>query len=274
MIFPPQFFRTQVSFQPILNMVDIFQESTDYERSWLLPFNSLALCVQDDPVDPSWCELPEKKFRQFYHTGDVTFTTCHTPMRIRYTRKNLHYCLHFRYELFPGVDLFSGLKERWKVEDHRIAEKIRMVFTQTDPIKKIVMAEAVALETLLKFLPEKMPLDLEEMAKFRNLLEHIKSHLNSQTTVSDMAKYMGWSEAYFSRQFHKVFHITPKQYLLRELFAKAVAKLNDPHKSIKETAEELKFSTEFNFSRFIKHCSGSYPSELRKKSSDVFNVRK
>lgn len=274
MIYLPQMIRSDVSIQPVLNLIEIFQETTAYERSWSLPFNSLALCAKENPSDPSWCELTEKKLRFNYEADTVTFTTCHTPMRIRYTTENLHYCIHFRYELFPGVDLFSGIKERYILDDEIITQKIKSVFTESDPMRKIAIAESAAIDSVLKLWPEKLPLDIEEMSSFSALLEYVKANLNSQFSVSDMSSFMGWSEGYFYRIFHKVFHITPKQYLLRELFAKAAALLNDPQKSIKEIAGELNFSTEFNFSRFIKHYSGYYPSELRKNVNGPLYIRK
>lgn len=256
--------RTPVAGQPVLRMVELFEEVTEYERSWKLPFNAVALCAVQDPEDPSWIDLTEQKRRCCYEEGMVYFLTCDTPMRIRYTRSNLHYCIHFRYELFPSIDLFSGVHEFYSLKDDLLADRIRAVFAENDPRLRIAMAESVALDTALRFWPEQLPQNLDEMAQFCKLMPYIDAHLSSRLGIADMAAVMGWSEAYFCRKFHKVFHITPKQYLLRELFARALGALNDPRKSIRQIAEELKFSSEFNFSRFIRHCSGCAPSELRK----------
>ena len=84
--------RSQVNIQPVFRLVDFFEETTEYERNWQLPFNSLALCVRDDPEDPSWIELPEKNCRIYYEANVPYFTTCDTPMRIRYTPANRHFC--------------------------------------------------------------------------------------------------------------------------------------------------------------------------------------
>ena len=82
------FQRTQVNIQPVLHLVDLFEESTEYERFFRLPFNALILCVEEDPEDPSWVDLSEKKIRYLYQKGKVYFGTCETPMKIRFTRKN------------------------------------------------------------------------------------------------------------------------------------------------------------------------------------------
>ena len=102
------FSRTPVTSQPRLHLVDLFVESTEYVRDWRLPFNSISLISRADPEDLSWCELLEENRRLFLEEGSLSFTTCDTPMRLRFSTACEHCCIHFRYELFPGVDIFSG----------------------------------------------------------------------------------------------------------------------------------------------------------------------
>lgn len=266
--------RTSVNFQPKFTLVDLFEESTEYVRLWNLPFNCFSLCVREDPADPSWVELPEKNSHWDFKVNAVHFTTCDTPMRLRYTLAHRHLCIHFRYELFPGVDLFYGLHERYIVKDKLMPDRIRSVFADPDPLRRLARAEAVTTGMLLDFWPEHLPLDLQRAAAFRDLFLYVRKNLNCRIGIREMADRMGWSEAHFSRVFHSVFHITPKQYLVRELFSRALSLLNDPGRSVKEIASELEFSSEFNFSRFIKQYSGVSPSELRKGNRNPFYIRK
>ena len=266
MKYPSSYFiRTSVAGQPRLQLVDLFVESTEYVRDWRLPFNSISLITRADPDDLSWCELLEEKRRVYLEKDLFSFTTCDTPMRLRYSTANEHCCIHFRYELFPGVDIFSGLHKRYKIEDESLKEKVKAVFAEKDQMRKIAMAEHIASEIALMFWPESLPVDMKEMMQFSELFQYVKEHLNSQLSIGDMASFMGWSDAYFSRTFHRVFHVTPKQYLIRELVVRATGLLNDTGKSIKEIAAELNFSSEFNFSRFIHHYTNSSPSQLRKQ---------
>ena len=266
--------RTPVNVQPVFHLVDLFEEAIEYERNYRLPFNSICFCDRENPEDPSWIELLEKGTRHPFQKNTVCFTTCDTPMRIRYTTVNRHFCIHFRYELFPGVDLFSGLKERYILNNKTLPEKIKAVFTEPDLLKRLTRAESVAMEVILSLWPENLPIDRTRMEQFSGLLQYVNIHLDSRMGIPEMASLMGWSEAYFSRTFRSVFHITPKQYLVRELYARAVSLLNDPQKSIKEVSETLKFSSEFNFSRFIRHYSGHSPSELRRWNQGPVYVRK
>ena len=260
--------RTSVARQPRLQLVDLFVESTEYVRDWRLPFNSICLISKADPEDLSWCELPEENRRLFLEEDSLHFTTCDTPMRLRYSTSCEHCCIHFRYELFPGVDIFSGIHKRFIIDDKSLKEKIRTLFAEKDQMRKVVMAEHIALEISLMFWPEKLPVDMKKVMQFNELFQFVKEHLDSQLSIGNMAEFMGWSDAYFSRVFHSVFHITPKQYMIRELIARAIALLNDTGKSIKEVAAELKFSSEFNFSRFIHHYTNFTPSELRKHQKE------
>ena len=266
--------RSKVNIEPIFRLVDLFEESTEYERNWKLPFNSLCLCVQENPADPSWVELPEKNIRFNYEENVCHFVTCDTPMRIRFTTANRHLCIHFRYELIPGVDLFSGIHQRYIINNKRLSGKIKSVFKEPDPLRRLARAEAVTTEMFLDYWPENLPLNLQEMAEFSDLFQYVRNNLDSQMGIADLAGRMGWSDAYFSRRFKTVFHITPKQYLVRELFARTIQLLNDSSKSIKEIAYELGFSSEFNFSRFVTRYSGHAPSKLRMKSFGPLYVRK
>lgn len=251
-------------FQPSFRLVDLFEERIDSRRSWNLPFNLITLCQEEDPRNPSFVELPEKDLRIEFEKGLISFTTCNTPLTLFFTPANRHCCIHFNYELMPGVDLFSGIRERFAFHDPELAREIGAIFAEPDLLRRTARAEAAAMKFVLRFWPERMPLDLLRMAKFRKLLDFVRGNLERHPGIPEMAASMGWSEAYFSRAFREVFHITPMQYVRRELFIRSLDLLNDPSKSIKEIAAELGFSSEFNFSRFIKQCSKLSPSELRK----------
>lgn len=266
--------RFPVTGQPVIRLVDLFAERTQYTRKWILPFNSLSLFLEDDPSDPSWVELTEKNERFELKKDCISFTTYATPMILHYTPAHLHFCIHFNCEILPGIDLFFGIRERHMFMDPELRKEMLAIYTEPDPLRRLTMAESAALKITLRFWPEKMPLNMSRMADFEPLLRYIRKNLVSHPDIPEMAAVMGWSDAHFARTFREVFSITPKQYLNRELFAKAISLLKDPDKTVKEIAEELGFSSEFNFSRFIRQCSGISPSVLRKGNKDPFYIRK
>ena len=81
----PVSIRTSVNFQPRFQLVDLFEEQVGHCKRWQLPFNMISLCLADDPQDPSWVELPEKNLRSEFREGLISFTTCNTPLTLRYT---------------------------------------------------------------------------------------------------------------------------------------------------------------------------------------------
>lgn len=270
------YIKTSVVAQPSFRLVALFEESTAYDRLWRLPFHSLALCTHDDPNNPSWVELPETGEHLPFASGQLNFTAALTPMRIRYTLANRHLCIHFRYELFPGVDVFSGLHGRFRLENGGgpLATKIKELFADPDPIRRLVRAEAVALEATLPFWPKRPPLDMARVAPYAEALRDIRDQLDAKTGVGDLAACMGLPAPSFARTFRSLLGTAPKQWLERALFERALALLADPRRTIKDVASTLAFSDEFNFSRFVKRLCGIPPSQLRTGPDGPLFVRK
>ena len=254
-----------VAAHPVFRLVALLEESIEYDRGWTLPFHSLALCVRENPRDPSWVQLTDTGQRFLWTTGQVHFTAALTPMRIRYMTANRHLCIHFRYEVFPGVDVLSGLRGRFRLadDDSALAAKIKAVFDDPDPLRRFARAESAALEAITPFWPEEPSLDLLRLAPYADALRSLADTLDAQTGVRDLAARMGLPEAHFARAFRSLLGVAPKQWLEQALFDRALQMLADPRRTIRNVACALQFSDEFNFSRFIKRRSGYSPSQLR-----------
>ena len=254
-----------VAVQPTFRLVALLEESTEYDRHWTLPFHSLALCVRENPRDPSWVELTDTGERFEWSRGQVNFTAAMTPMRIRYTTANRHLCIHFRYEIYPGVDVFSGVRGRFRLEDGdgALAAKIEAALADPDPLRRFAAAESVTLEAIRPLWPGKPVVDLLRIAPYADALRVLRNTVDAQTGVGDLAGRMGLPEAHFARTFRSLLGMTPKQWLEQALFDRALRMLADSRRTIRDVAHALEFSDEFNFSRFIKRRSGYAPSQLR-----------
>jgi AraC-like DNA-binding protein len=248
-----------VAAQPAVRLVAMFDESVESDRIWTLPFHALSLCVRDDGADPSWAELPESGRRMPFKPGAIHFTFAGTPMRLRYTTANRHLCIHFRCEVFPGVDALAGVRGRFLVEtDGPLAAAVRAAFADPDPVRRLARAESAALAAALPFWPARSPVDPVRAAPFESAMREIRETVDARTDVAALAARTGWSGTRFSRAFRAVFGMPPKRWLDR-----AVRLLADPARSVKDVAYALDFSTEFNFSRFVKRVSGLPPTKLR-----------
>lgn len=251
--------------QPSFRLVALLEESIEYDRHWTLPFHSLALCTKENPRDPSWFELKDSGERQIAERGQVTFMAAGTPVRIRYTTANRHLAIHFRYELFPGVDVFAGLRGRFRIKDAggALAAKIAAVFTETDSLRRFAAAESAVLDAILPFWPEHSTLDLMRLAPYEDALRDMADTLDNRTSVRDLAAHMGLPEAHFAPVFRSLVGMSPKQWLEQALFDRARRMLSDPRRTVRDVAYALEFSDEFNFSRFIKRRCGHSPTKLR-----------
>ena len=258
---------TNVAIQPTFRLVALFEESIEYDRLWCLPFHSLALCARDNPADPSWVDLPGTGERLPLLPGHVHFTAAFTPMRIRYTTENRHLCIHFRYEIYPGVDVFSGVRGRFRLEDGdgALAAKIEAALAEPDPLRRFAAAESVALEAIRPLWPERPAIDLLRIAPYADALRVLRDTVDARTGVGDLAERMGLPEAHFARVFRSLLGMAPKQWLEQTLFDRALRMLADSRRTIREVAHALEFSDEFNFSRFVKRRSGYSPSQRRSR---------
>ena len=252
----------QITARPTFRLVHLLEEMAEYDKRWNLPFHLLSLFVADDERDPSWIEVEGK--RSPLSAGVLTFTAARTPMRIRYVA-NHHMGIHFRYELFPGVDALSGLRGRFIIDDPggALAAKVKAVFADTDPVRRYAAAESVALEAIHPFWPERPALDLLRLAPYADALRAVADTLDAQTGVADLAKSMGFRGTQFSRMFSSLLGMSPHQWLEQALLDRALAMLSNPGRTVKDVAYELEFSNEFNFSRFVKRLTGLPPSRLR-----------
>ena len=216
--------------QPSFRLVALLEESIEYDRHWTLPFHSLALCTKENPRDPSWFELKATGERQIAERGRVTFMAAGTPVRIRYTMANRHLAIHFRYELFPGVDVFAGLRGRFLIKDPGggLASKISAVFAETDDLRRFATAEAAALDAILPFWPEHSTLDLVRLAPYGDALRAMVETLDARTSVGDLAARMGLPEAHFPAVFRSLVGMAPKQWLEQALFDRARRMLSGP----------------------------------------------
>ena len=253
----------RITARPMFRLVHLLEETAEYDKRWNLPFHLLSLFLADDERDPSWIEVEGK--RSALSAGVLAFTAARTPMRIRYAAANHHMGIHFRYELFPGVDALSGLRGRFVIDDPggTLAEKVKSVFADTDPVRRYAAAESVALEAIHPFWPERPALDLLRLAPYADALRTVADTLDAKTGVRDLAERMGVRGTQFARTFSALLGMTPHEWLEQALLDRALAMLADPGRTVKDVAYELEFSTEFNFSRFVKRLTGLPPSRLR-----------
>lgn len=246
---------------PEFTFVAVFRESTEFVRNYTLPFNMIGIVSRAEGARSSvmrnlrTCEMHEA------HLNDIHFIPCGLAQEYRHTLRNEHLAIHFKLELYPGVDVFSGIDHCTEWNSEAWTREAREIFALTDPVLKLLRCQEFALRICRLCWPEKYPFDLERMRRFDPILQFIRRRADARTRVSELARLAHRSESAFTRAFSDLFRRTPKTFLQEEMFRRAAMLLLAPDASVKSVADRLNFSSEFNFSRFFKRMSGISPQD-------------
>lgn len=92
-------------------------------------------------------------------------------------------------------------------------------------------------------------------------------------TFAEAAKYLHFSEPYFSKIFHRLFGMTFTQYLNTVRIAAAIEKLKAGNLSVTEVSASCGFNTIRNFNRVFKNFTGYTPGELPSDYVFLYNLQ-
>ena len=170
-------------------------------------------------------------------------------------------------DLFFGEDLIGGRlrSPRAATLPELTAQAVR-IFSETTDLRADIQAQMLLLETAEAL---QVPLEVRSPAaggrNFVETLDLMNRRCTAELTVNELADYEGMSRGAFSREFARNFGIPPKQYLERMLMRRAETLLRQPGMNVRTTAERLRFSSEFYFSRFFRRHAGVSPDEFRRR---------
>lgn len=99
--------------------------------------------------------------------------------------------------------------------------------------------------------------------KLTSLTKYIEKNVEKNLTVTDLAKYMGMSEKYFSSFFHIHIGMTPKQYLTKSKMNYALELLANEDSTLQDIAGCLGFADQYSFSKAFKKYFGEAPGTFR-----------
>lgn len=100
-------------------------------------------------------------------------------------------------------------------------------------------------------------------ARLRRVLDHMEAHYGETVRMQALAKLAGLSLSQLERQFHRVFHLTPQQWLTR-LRIEAAMELLRGGDSIAAIGQACGFSDQSAFSRQFKISVGATPRDYRR----------
>ena len=96
------------------------------------------------------------------------------------------------------------------------------------------------------------------------VIDYVKRHLSAQLKVQDIAAKMSFHPNYLSKLFYAEIGMTLKRYIDTQLYQKALLLLSTSNKPAQDIARELRFSSPYYFSSFLKKFLGLSPENYRK----------
>lgn len=100
-------------------------------------------------------------------------------------------------------------------------------------------------------------------ARLRRVLDHMEAHFGEAVRMQALATLAGLSLSQLERQFHRVFHLTPQQWLTRLRIEAAMEQLRGDN-SIAAIGQACGFSDQSAFSRQFKASVGATPRDYRR----------
>lgn len=104
----------------------------------------------------------------------------------------------------------------------------------------------------------------------RNMFVYIEDNIDKPCTLHELAKELGYNEAYLSRIFHKSVGISYSDYVRNIKINHACYLLHNTDESIFNIAMKCGYSTQSSFYRSFKQLVGMNPNEYRLKK-DISN---
>jgi len=189
---------------------------------------------------------------------------------MRFAAGTTFFAVHFRCELIPGRDFFSGWPDCQEclVMDGMQARMESALADCESRVEALLAVRSLLWELVGEWLSPSVEQLQEEMqlyGRYRRMLELLDRRVSARTTVSELAAILGCSESSLSRRFHADFGETLKAHLTRRLLQAAMEALAWSREPVGAIVERLEFANLQYFSRFIRKHTGVSPRMYREQ---------
>jgi AraC family transcriptional regulator len=99
--------------------------------------------------------------------------------------------------------------------------------------------------------------------RLKRVEDYIRTHLDTQIALSDLAETTRMNVFHFSKLFKKSTGMSPHQYVLHQRIEFAKTLLNDPTLKMIDVALRVGFERPNNFSRAFRKQVGMSPRQFR-----------
>ena len=102
----------------------------------------------------------------------------------------------------------------------------------------------------------------------QKIKQYIENNIDSEISVSTIAKHFYLSETHVIRIFREKYGVTPKQYILKAKINASKLLLLDTSLQIKEIAMTYHFADSYHFSHTFKRFTGVSPEKFRMREDE------
>jgi AraC-like DNA-binding protein len=234
-----------------------------------LPENRLYFCL-DDCGRISWIcggrrmslRLPAASIT--FMPGAVEITYDFTPGRMA--------AFHFNMEIFPGLDVFAGEAGcRQMTGQRQLCRSLLSHMEAGRGLSRVLRVHSMLFQAAGDFCGSDLGMLRQQILlrkKYAGLLDILEDRLDATLSVGELADNLKLTRDKLSKAFRRDLGISLKHYLAARLTRKA-SRLLTVGMNVRETATELRFGSEFYFSRFFRKQTGRSPSVFRKEYSNL-----
>jgi AraC-like DNA-binding protein len=193
--------------------------------------------------------------------GSITFMPYNIPLSYSFQPGKM-IAFHFNIEIFPNSDLFYGERNCLQLHNQQICENVFETIKNCKNINDILSIQQNLILLSSKFLDKDFSFYSKHLGlikKHKRLINYIDHNLDANLTVDSVATYLDFTRDQLSKSFKRDLGFPLKKYISHLIIRKASEQLL-LNKSVKEVADELKFSSQFYFSRFFKKHTNISPS--------------
>lgn len=223
-------------------LVDKGQLQVQYEGKTFIA-NAHDMVLIDCKKPHAYRTLCSTTFRYFHFDG------CSSKDFYEMLTAKHGYCIHPRKQLSveSAMAKLLGLAYNGFENEFRISAQIHTIFSEL--LSMDVESEG------------------QQNALVTEAMAYMEQRFHEPMTVEELAKIVGLSPYYFSRQFRKYTNMSPHAYLIDLRIAYARDMLASSQQTIEQIAERCGFSSVQHFIRCFHQHIGCSPREYRKQTS-------
>ena len=168
---------------------------------------------------------------------------------------------HFRHKLDQDNSAYLSIQNLFR--------EIRQEFIHQLPrYEMVIKVKLLAiLANMLRYYDmtqsDKTPLSDKRRQEMEGVLSYITTHYAESLSLKQLADRMHLHPAHFSRVFHSINGISPKEYIIRVRVAMATQMLTTSEANVLEIAQTCGFNNLSNFYTAFKRIVGKSPTQYR-----------